>query len=40
MVCPACKTALVWTRDEATCTACDRRYPSQNNVWDFTFATV
>jgi ubiquinone/menaquinone biosynthesis C-methylase UbiE len=35
VACPVCAGALRWFSDEATCTACDRRYTRTGGVWDF-----
>ena len=36
MVCPACRGALSWTSDSATCVTCVGRYPKVGAYWDFT----
>lgn len=35
MVCPACRDALTWAPDQASCATCSRAYRRQKGFWDF-----
>lgn len=35
IVCPKCKSALVFKREEAICNSCDHKYEKVAGIWDF-----